>query len=208
MAKVDPNDKQYDQNRIRPVGTMIGDFVALGFEHFVINGKKVVEIRSVCVNSSPKGEEGGELRDLFFLHSPGAIGRFVAFAKQGCGWTQPFDPEDPADVAQIIGKRPFRAKVKATEEGQYIRHECGWDYSPPRLEKDPSDGSYVMSQQQIDALGLARKAWDGYLKWRAQNPRDAKRAGSGGGGAGSDGGSRKPAEEPRDQPGEYDDVPF
>lgn len=209
MAKIDPNDEQYKKKGMEAVGSCTGDFMALGFEHFEINGKKVVEVRSVCLASQPGGEEGRELRDLFFLHSPGALTRFVSFAKDGCGWNQPFDPEDPRDVAKIISNRPFRAKVQAKQDGEYTRHECGWSYSAPRIQRDPSDGGYTLSANVVELVTAAKKVWDGYLKWRAENPRGEGGSGGAGGGsrASGGGGGAEPAAGSGATDG-FDDVPF
>lgn len=226
MAKVDPNDEQWkDKGGARPVGSCTADFSVLGFEHFEINGKPVVEVRSVCISCKDSSQVGAELRDLFFLHSPGAMSRFVKFAKDGCGRTTPFDPESPTDVAEIVGNRPFRATVKATTETykgkdgrdkEQVRHECGWTYAAPALERDPGDGQYILGPAEMAAIEAGRKLWEGYIKWRDANPRGAGgSSGSGGSNGGSgNGGGNSGGSSGGGQTGgggggsEYDDVPF
>lgn len=212
MTMVNPNDKQWsDKDRIAAVGSGTGTFVALGFEHFVINGKKCVEVRSVCIqHDTDPGNVGAELRDLFFLHSDAATGRFVKFAKDGCGWTEPFDPEQSGYVAKIVGNRPFRVKVRATQDGQHVRHDCGWDYSAPTLPTDPATEQYELTGPMREAIARAMKAWEGYIKWRAANPRDAA-GGSGSGGGGNGGGARGSGGGGGGGGGgghNYDDIPF
>ena len=190
MAKIDPNENKWSGSgtgdRISPCGSGVKDFVAVGFEHFVINDKPVVEVRSVCIaDNANKGDEGNELRDLFFLHSEGALSRFVKFVKDGCGWTEPFDPADPSDVRRIIANRPFRAKVKATEDGKYTRHDCGWNYEEPGLEQDAATGHYMLEQYQLDFVNNATKAWEGYERWRRENPRGGYSSGGSNGGNGT-----------------------
>lgn len=205
MAKIDPNSDKWANEggasgRLEPVESGTDDYVAVGFEHFEINSKSVVEVRSVCVTDGSANFHR-ELRDLFFLHSDGAISRFVSFARDGCGWRQPFDPEDPADVEQIINTRPFRATVKATENGKYVRHDCGWSYTSPNLSTDSVTGKVSWSEGQVGAIRHAKAEWAGYQKWRAENPRyqsaPAQSNSGGGGYGGGSGGS-----------GGYDDIPF
>lgn len=215
-AMVDPNDKKFaDKGKIQPVGSGEGDFVAVGFEPFIINGKAVIEVRSICIQSANSSNEGGELRDLFFLHNEGAISRFVKFAKDGCGWTEPFDPMNPEYVAKIIGNRPFRAKVVATPNGEHVKHECGWNYSAPKLEYDQATGKYLLTEPMRVILAAGAKAWEGYCKWRHDNPRDVKTgggsgSGSGRGASGGSGGSGGSAggRGGGGGSGVYDDIPF
>lgn len=217
MGMVNPNDKKYDSGRIEGVGEGEGDFVVLGFELVTINGKPALEVRSICIQADRRENEGCELRDLFFLHDK-ALGRFVKFVKDGMGWTEPFDPEDPSYIAKITGKRPFRAAVKVTRNGNYDRHDCGWSYRAPRLEYDQVSGKYVLTDVQRAHLLRGQKAWEGYQKWRAANPRDGSGGGAGagrgssnsGGGGGGSGSGRDDLDDYGygSSSGSYDDIPF
>jgi hypothetical protein len=217
MAKIDPTDSQWGgepSDRILPCGSGVKDFVGIGFEHFTINGKSCIEVRSICINdASPNGDdEGKELRDLFFLHSRGALSRFVKFAKDGCGWVEPFDPEDPADVHRIVHNRPFRCKVKASpsgNEGQYTRHDCGWSYEPPQISQDPATGRYELEPYQSDAVSRASASWDGYQRWRELNPRDtASKPTASGYGSNSGGSNYGGNKSGGSGSNEYDDILF
>ena len=139
------------------------------------------------------------MRDLFFLHSDGAVSRFVSFARDGCGWRQPFDPEDAGDVAEIIQSRPYRATVKATENGKYVRHDCGWSYTSHDLSMDSVTGKVNWNKPQVEAIRHAKSEWDGYQKWRSDNPRysAAPQQSASANTSGGSGGS-----------GQWDDIPF
>jgi len=181
MARIDPHDEKWDNSDGSPVGSGRKLFAVIGYEHFGLVPKKgknkdrvlkVCEVRSVCISDLEGGEdEGNDMRDLFFLHSDGALGRFVSFARDGCGRTEPFDPDLAAEVKAIVEKQPFVATVKATKDGKYTNHDCGWTYEAPDLERDPSTGECILEGYQKEIIQAARKRWDGYVNWRRDNPR-------------------------------------
>lgn len=213
MAKIDPNDEKYNSaGSVLPVESCTGDFVVLGFEHFDANGKAGVEVRSVCVRADKPGQVGRELKDVFWLHTPGALTRIVRFTKEGLGNTEPFDPESPADLAKIVAKRPFRATVVASpdeRDPKYTKHETAWTFTAPSIKQDPATGSYMLTAEEAKALADARKRWEGFLAWRAKNPRGAKSSGGSGGGGSSGGGADHGGSSGSTSGGgQYDDIPF
>lgn len=163
MAKIDPNDPQYETSgniipRVQKSGTY--DFAAYAFDRKTINGKDCIEVRSVVV--TPGSDQlGAVLIDLFYMHSTQAISRFVSFAK-GVGWNEPFDPDDDGDVMKLIQNAPFRATVDARKDGKYWRHECQWTYVATTLERDPTSGRYQLTPTARDGMVAAKKDWDEY----------------------------------------------
>ena len=177
MARI--NLEEFDEGKdetasvssIEQVGAGRKVLLAVGHEYFVINDKPVVSIRFVCIEDLDGGEDTGNiLTDTFFLNDK-AVWRVARYAL-ATGWREPFDPEISDELEQVMMAGAAAATIRLERNGEYMNRKVS------RYDKSSygSGGELNLSDEQKGLVEKAEQHWEGYLNWRAKNPRAGARS--------------------------------
>ena len=181
MAKINPNDKQFDTrpeggggDRPEPVGPGRKLLAAVGFERYDSrNGNPMVSVRFVCLHDfDGNGDERGEIWDQFTL-TDRAMWRIVEFAR-ALRFPDAFDPEVDEDVTGLLTHGYVEADVRMDTWNGKERPKVDRFHVARSVDEDPDWPAWLEAGEERHR---------GYLSWRADNPRD----GYGSSGSGSSG---------------------
>lgn len=204
-GEINPNDEQYQQQqggsgeRTKWCSAGKKILAPLGYERWESsNHNPMLSVRFLCLEDMEEGgdDEGGHVWKDFAL-TQNAVQFFARFAR-AMGHLAPFNVFKDEDVQAILAKGAVICRVVVEEE----------TYQGKKKTKrearffDPFEGEWDPNWTALCEEGEV--AWDRYLEWRANNPRNAQRQGRSSGGSssgsGGSGGGSLPAAD--------DDIPF
>jgi len=185
MARIDPTKIANEGDSgggFRECGPGPRVLYPIGHRYREINGRPVVDVRSVCIGDpSGSGDEGATVTDTFWL-TDRAMWRVARFAL-AVGWSQPFDPEDPEDFDRVLLSGPFRATVKVRKKGDREYRDVEDYETASGFRRNDRTGEVELDDQQRRWVESAEKGWRALL---AKAPSGG-RSGGGGGGYGGGG---------------------
>ena len=165
MAKINPLELADDSNDILRCTAGPRVLVGVGIEYFIINGKDVVDVRFVSVGK----EEPGHIHTETFWLNAASHWRLAKFAVS-IGWTEPFDPDEKEELEQVVAHGPLRGTITVQEVNGYDRSKIE-RFSRVTIDRDPTTKTAIFSPQQEKLIRKAEEQWAGYMRWRADNPR-------------------------------------
>jgi len=183
--------------------------VVVGFERFESSGKGTpgIMVRFVAV----EGPHAGKCSDRNFWLSEKAVDQFIDLGL--CfGYEEPWDPDDDDHVEKVLTDAPLKA-VKVVIKGK--EGNDGKTRFEPTFFRKLRSGADAIKKEWEAPIAAGEKSWDGYLKWRENNPRPAPGAAPTGGGGGQrraastgGGGGGGGQEQEQGYQGDDNDIPF
>lgn len=155
-------------------------FSPVAFERYETSGKgtPALMIRFVVLD----GEEIGKTIDAD-LYLTGNMLDLGNLALSIGAPEEPFDENDDEAISTIITKYYPTVRASAIDEPYEGKSRLKLKYFG-KAPADKRSDEFVEQDAQKEAFNNAADEWDGYLEWRAKNPRKAPGSGGGSGGGG------------------------
>lgn len=204
MARIDPTKMAAEGEtsggggKFRECGPGPKILYPIGHRYREINGKPVVDVRSVCIDDpTGSGDVGATVTDTFWL-TERALWRIARFAL-AVGWSQPFDPDEPEELDRVLLSGPFRGTVKIRKKGDREYRDVDSHEKVTGFRRNDRTGEIELSDRQREAVESAERGWrallskssgshsgsGGYGGRRQPNPDPGGRGYGGGAGRGS-----------------------
>ena len=176
MAIIDPvelagsNGGGKETSKVRRCGAGRKLVMPVGFFHREINGAPVVDIHSVCISDLDDEndvDEGAELIDTFWLNDK-SLWRLAKFALR-LGWQEPFDPDSPESLGEVLSRGPVIAAVQIVEKNGYENQRVDANgYEMHNLASDPTTNMPELSTHQRGLVEQAERRVAGLIRWKAE----------------------------------------
>lgn len=181
MAIIDPvalagSNGGNESTKVRRCGAGRKLVVPVGFHHRAINGTPVVDIHSVCIADLDEGDaaddEGAELVDTFWLNDK-SMWRLAKFALR-LGWQEPFDPDSPESLGEVLQSGPVIANIQIVERNGYENQRVDANgYEAHNLANDPTTNRPELTPHQRGLVEQAERRVAGLLRWKAEQSGSA-----------------------------------